>query len=138
MPTEGVYRTEGRVTATAFPLTSTDVPVSPPREARSTDVAVGRITYTTQMLIGAILMTATIIGAVYGLTGGIRESQLRTESDMRDLRTRMEYQQRVNEADARAQGVVFDNMKTTVEQLRAQVQLLQLQYAEINKQIRQR
>lgn len=107
-----------------------------PREARSTDA--DRVTFTGRMLIGAVVMTGSIIGSVYGLTGGIRESQLRTESDMRDLRTRMEYQQRVNEADARAQTVVFDNMKTTVEQLRAQVQLLQLQYAELNKQIRQR
>jgi hypothetical protein len=111
-------------------------PVTPPREARSTDAS--RLTFPTQMMIGCIVMTAAIIGSVYGLTGGIRESQLRTESDMRDLRTRMEYQQRVNEADARAQTVVFDNMKTTVEQLRSQVQLLQLQYAELNKQIRQR
>ncbi len=104
------------------------------REGRATDAA--KITFPVQMVIGAVIMTASIIGAVYGMTNGIRESQLKTESDMRDLRTRQEYQQRVNEADARAQSVVFDNMKSTVEQLRAQVQLLQLQYAEINKQIK--
>jgi uncharacterized protein HemX len=127
--------------AHAAVLTSSDAPVpeilvTETRTPRSTDAE--RVTFTGKMLIGAVLMTASIIGSVYGLTGGIRESQLRSESDMRDLRTRMEYQQRVNEADARAQAVVFENMKSTVEQLRAQVQLLQLQYAELNKQIRQR
>jgi hypothetical protein len=90
------------------------------------------------MLIGAILMTASIIGAVYGLTGGIRESQLRSESDIRDLRTRMEYQQKVDEADNRAQAAVTENLNTTVTQLRSQVQLLQLQYTELSKQILQR
>lgn len=87
------------------------------------------------MVIAAVIMTCSIIGAVYGMTNGIRESQLKTESDMRDLKTRMEMQQRVNDAEAKAQGVIFDSMKSTVDQLRAQVQLLQLQYESINKQI---
>lgn len=106
------------------------------RPARATDAS--KLTFPVQMVIAMIVMTVSIIGAVYGMTNGMRESQLRAESDMRDLKTRMEYQQRVNEADARAQQVVFDNMKQTVEQLRAQVQLLQLQYSEINKQIKGR
>lgn len=106
------------------------------RPARATDAS--KLTFPVQMVIAMIVMTVSIIGAVYGMTNGVRESQLRSESDMRDLKTRMEYQQRVNEADARAQQVVFDNMKTTVEQLRAQVQLLSLQYSEMQKQIKGR
>lgn len=123
-------------------LTSNDAPASETHEmtdsrpARATDAS--KLTFPVQMVIAMIVMTCSIIGAVYGMTSGIRESQFKTESNMRDMQTRMEMQQRVNEADARAQTVVFENMKQTVEQLRAQVQLLQLQYAEINKQIKGR
>ena len=128
--------------AHAAVLTSNDAPASETpemtdsRPARATDAS--KLTFPVQMVIAMIVMTCSIIGAVYGMTSGIRESQFKTESNMRDMQTRMEMQQRVNEADARAQTVVFDNMKQTVEQLRAQVQLLQLQYAEINKQIKGR
>lgn len=104
------------------------------REGRSTDAS--RLTFPVQMLIGAVVMTATILGAVYGMTSGIRESQLETASDIRDLRTRIEMAAQVNAADKRAQDMIFETTAKTVEQLRAQVQLLQLQYAELSKRIR--
>lgn len=118
---------------------SSDAPIpetpemSEPRTARSTDAS--RLTFPVQMVIAMIVMTVSIIGAVYGMTNGIRDSQFKTELTMRELQTRMDMQQRVNDAETKAQGVIFENMKSTVEQLRAQVQLLQLQYAELNKQI---
>lgn len=50
----------------------------------------------------------------------------------------MEMQVKVDDADKRVQATIQDDTKRSLDQLRAQVQLLQLQYAEINKQIQRR
>lgn len=59
-------------------------------------------------------------------------------SDVRDILTRMEMQARLQESDKRAQDLIFETTGKSVEQLRAQTQLLQLQYAELSKQILRR
>lgn len=107
--------------------------VTPVREARSTDAA--KLTFPVQMVIAMIVMTCSIIAAVYGMTNGIRESQLQTASDLRDLRTRMEMQQQVDAArnDARASEIKSQN--DAISELRRLTQLLQLQYQALEKQM---
>ena len=121
VPTAPLFR---RVTDTAVEDT-----VSPPREARSTDAS--KLTFPVQMMIAAILMTATIIGAVYGLTGGIRESQAQMQSDIRDMRTRMELQAEIDRARNEARGVEQKATNAAVDDLRRLTQLLQIQYNEL-------
>lgn len=104
------------------------------REARSTDAS--RLTFPMQMLIGAILMTASIIGVVYGMTSGIRESQLKTESDIRNLQTRMEMQLQIDNARNEARATELKIQSATIEELKRLTQLLQLQYAELQKKVK--
>lgn len=81
---------------------------------------------------------AAIVGTAIGVVTAQQLSQAGMKSDIRDILTRMEYQAKINDADKRAQDVIYDTMKSDLGSLRAQVQLLQLQYAEINKQIQKR
>lgn len=111
-----------------------DEPVT--RDAQSTDAS--RLTFPVQMVIAAIIMTISIIGSVYGMTSGIRESQLQTESDLRDMRTRMEMQTQIDIArnDARTQEVQAQN--EAILELKRLTQMLQIQYSELSKQIQLR
>ena len=79
---------------------------------------------------------AAIVGTAIGVVTAQNLSQADMKSDVRDILTRMEYQSKIDEADKRAQDVIYEAMKQDLGQLRAQVQLLQLQYAELNKQMR--
>lgn len=112
-------------------IESGDDTVTPPREARSTDAS--KLTFPVQMTIGAIVMTATILGGVYGMVNGIRESQMKTESDLRDLRTRFEMQGQVDMARNEARAAEVEASKSAIDDLRRLTQMLQLQYQEIAK-----
>lgn len=101
------------------------------RESRSTNAA--KLTFPVQMVIGAIVMTTTIIGSVYGMTSGIRESQMKTESDLRDLRTRFEMQAQVDIARNEARAAELKASTEAIADLRRLTQMLQLQYQEISK-----
>lgn len=106
--------------------------VTPPRESRSTDAA--KLTFTGQMVIGAIIMTTSIIGSIYGMTSGIRESQMKTESDLRDLRTRFEMQSQVDIARNEARAAEMKASTEAIADLRRLTQMLQLQYQQISKE----
>lgn len=105
-----------------------------PREGRITDAS--KLTFPVQMVIGAIIMTVSIIASVYGMTNGIRESQLKTESDLRDLRTRMEMQLQVDTARNEARAAELKSQNEAISELRRLTQLLQLQYTELQKKVR--
>lgn len=110
---------------------ATEISVAETRDRRSTDAS--RLTFPLQMLIGAILMTSAIIGAVYGMTSGIRESQLKTESDLRDMRTRMELQVEIDRARNEARALEIKTQNDAIGDLRRMTQLLQIQYSELKK-----
>lgn len=116
---------------------SAETDVSPPREARSTDAS--RLTFPVQMMIGAIVMTAAIVGSFYAMTTPIRElreSQLKIESDVRDMRTRMEMQTQIDVARQDARSVEVKAQNEAINELRRLTQLLQLQYAALEKKVK--
>lgn len=100
--------------------------------------------FTGQMLGGAILMTATILGGMYSMMSGVRESQLKTESDVRDLSTRFELRDRAD-AERAAQQVEVERAKAearaaeqkaaaaALDDLRRLTTLLTLQYQQLQK-----
>lgn len=104
------------------------------RPARATDAS--RLTFTAKMMIGAIMMTATIIAAVYGMTNGIRESQLKTESDIRNLQTRMEMQLQIDNARNETRAMELKTQSAAIDELKRLTQLLQLQYAQLEKKVK--
>lgn len=101
------------------------------REARSTDAA--KLTFPVQMVIGALVMTCTILGGVYGMVNGIRDSQMKTESDLRDLRTRFEMQSQVDIARNEARTAELKSSTEAISDLRRLTQMLQLQFQELSK-----
>jgi hypothetical protein len=54
------------------------------------------------------------------------------------MSTNLEAEARVKAADQRADAIVIDNLKQSVDELKRQTQLLQLQYVELSKQFTQR
>jgi hypothetical protein len=88
MPTEGIYRTEGPVTVTAFPL-ELDVPVTPPREVRATDIT--KLTVPMPFMLTIIGLVVTIAIGVLSIKGDVRliderithEKELRLETERR-------------------------------------------------------
>jgi hypothetical protein len=109
------------------------VPLSPPLKdtmnRRSTDV--NRLTFTFQTVIQIVSTAITIMGVTWW-------SNAEMKSDIRDMRTRMEYDSKIQEANDRANAVMADNMKESIAELKRQSTLLQLQYGELSKQISQR
>lgn len=112
--------------AAVYPGDEEESVVSPTREGRSTDAS--RLNLPIGWVAGIVVFFVGVAGSQAYNTSGMR-------SDVRDILTRMEMQSRISEADKRSQDMIFETTSKTVEQLRAQVQLLQLQYAEISKQI---
>lgn len=98
---------------------------------RVTDAS--RLTFPWQMVVGAIMMTATILGGVYTMTSGLKESQQQTQSDMRVLKTQFEMRLEVDKANDRADSIERDAAKETMRTLRGSVQLLEMQVSEMNK-----
>jgi hypothetical protein len=110
------------------------VPQSPPAkehmtERRSSDV--NKLTFTFQTMIQIVSTAITIIGVTWW-------SNAEMKSDIRDMRTRMEYDSKLQEANDRADAAAAENMKESIAELRRQSTLLQLQYGELSKQISQR
>lgn len=113
-------------TPSVYPIK--DDPVVSP-ERRSTDVS--RLKF-------PLGMVAAIVGTAIGIVTSQQIGQASLKSDMRDILTRMELSAKVSEADKRAQDVIYDTLQQSVKDLKGQVQLLQLQYGELTKQMQQK
>lgn len=110
--------------------------VSTPREGRASDAANLRFPLPMVfVIVGTALSVAT---AQYVAASSQREAQAEIQSDIRDMKTRMEMQATVTAADKRADVMMYDNLNKSVDELRRQTQLLQLQYTELSKQIQSR
>ena len=110
-------------------------PLTAPRPAkdtmnrRSTDV--NKLTFTFQTVIQIVSTAITIVGVTWW-------SNAEMKSDIRDMRTRMEFESKIKVANDRADDLIAENMKESIAELRRQSTLLQLQYGELSKQIAQR
>jgi hypothetical protein len=109
------------------PLESTETnDVTTSREGRSTDAA--RLTFPLQLvmvIIGSIL-SAAISG--WAFSSGIKQSQFDMQSDMRELRTRMEMQLQIDTARNESRTIEIKAQSDSIAELRRLTQLLQLQY----------
>lgn len=93
----------------------TGADVTPPRESRSSDVSVSRLTLTLPM-VGIIVGTAlSVTGAQYIAQAGQREAQAIMQSDIRDMRTRMEYEAKLNEKDSILLEQRFQALEAKIE-----------------------
>ena len=125
-----------------YPLLSADEDesVAPTREVRSTDVS--KISLTVPMAVSLALAVAIVVGAFWQIRGADNaelNKQLATiNSAVVQMSTQLEAEARVNAADKRADAVVTDNIKQSVDELKRQTQLLQLQYSELSKAMDQR
>ena len=121
----------------AFPIEDAHA-VSPP--TKTTDVS--HISLTVPMAIGMAVFVASLVGGfwavVYSQSAEYATQATGIASDVRDIKTRLELQSQVDEANERADTLVQDSMKQSMDELRRQVQLLQLQYSELSKQIQAR
>lgn len=119
---------------TTHAVVAEDDIVTPIREGRATDLSKGVLPV--QFLIPLILAVVSIIGSVYGMTSGIRESQLKMESDLRDVKTRMELQRDVVSAQNETRALEMKAQNEAINELKRLTTLLQMQYAELQKRVR--
>lgn len=105
--------------------------VSQPREGRVTDAS--RLTFPLQLVVVIVggILSAAISG--WAFSSGIRESQLEMQSDIRDMRTRLEMQAQIDIARNDARGAEMKSQNDAITDLRRLTQLLQIQYNEIKK-----
>lgn len=122
------------MTIAAYPLDE-DRSVSPPREVRSTDVS--KISLTMPMAVSLAIAVAVIVGAFWQIRGSdnasLTSKLAEINSTVLQMKTGLEAEARVNAADKRADAVVIDNLSKSVDDLKRQTQLLQLQYADMQK-----
>ena len=76
----------------------------------------------------------TVIGVALAIAAGIwrLDARIGLMEERENMRTKIE------EANSRADNVLYDNMKQSIDDLKRQTQLLSLQYAELAKQTAQR
>lgn len=96
--------------------------VSPTRDTRSTDVTALHV---------PVPYLVTVIALAIGIAGGIWKIDARISV----MEARDDSRREVDAANKRADAVLYDHMKQSVDELKRQTQLLQLQYAELSKQI---
>lgn len=119
------------------PLSTRETAVSP---TKTTDVS--HISLTVPMAIAMAVTIASLVGGFWAVmdrkSAEIEKVANVTASDVRDIKTTITLQAKVDEANDRADAIVQDSMKQSVDELRRQVTLLQIQYQELSKQITQR
>lgn len=126
VPTASYFRRES--------APSIEAEVSPTREGRATDAS--RLTFPVQMMIGAIVMTVTIVGGIRYYADELDKSISAQASDLRDIRTRMEMQTQVDIARNEARIAEMKSQNEAINDLRRITQMLQIQYSELSKKVR--
>lgn len=98
--------------------------VSPPREGRSTDVS--RLSFPIQMVIAIVASALTVGGGIWATNAGLR-------SDVRDILTRMESEQRIRAIETRAQEDRANSMNDSINEMKRRMELIQLQYNQLRE-----
>lgn len=110
---------------------SGDGSVTQPREGRSTDVS--RVSLTVPMALSLAFAVAIVVGAFWQIRASDNGQLMEIKAAVSAMKTNLEAEARVNAADKRADSVVIDNLSKSVDDLKRQTQLLQMQYAEMQK-----
>lgn len=117
----------------AYPLTHLEEAREMTPPVKTTDVS--RVSLTVPMAIGMAVFVAAMVGGFWATIYTYSQRTTEIASDVRDIKTRLEFQSKIDEANKRADSMVQDTMKVSIDELRRQMQLLQMQYAELAKQI---
>ena len=110
--------------------------VAPLREIQSTDVS--KLSFPFQIVIAIVVSAVSASATMWAVQQRTDAAQSVMASDIRDILTRMQGSAELAEANRRLQDMQTNQIRDSVEDLRRQTQLLQLQYAELSKQITQR
>lgn len=127
-PAVSVYTDDGRAIPELREMT-------PPRESRVTDAS--RLMFPWPMMIAIVGTAITVTGTQYLGNAGVRETQAAIASDVRDMRTRMEMQAQIDIARNESRQSEVKSQNEAINELKRLTQLLQLQYAALEKQIQQ-
>lgn len=109
--------------------------MTPPREGRATDAS--RLMFPLPIVAAIVGTAITVVGGQYISNAGIRDQQREIQSDIRDMKTRMEMQAQIDVARNDTRLSDMKSQSDSIAELRRLTQLLQMQYAEISKQIQQ-
>lgn len=107
-----------------------------PREVRSTDVS--KLSFPLQIVIAIVVSAISASATMWAVQARTTAAQSSMQSDIRDILTRMEGASKLDEAGRRLQDMQTTQMNESINDLKRQTQLLQLQYADLSKQITQR
>jgi uncharacterized protein HemX len=92
------------------------------------------------MAASLAVAVAVVVGAFWQIRGSdnaeLNRQLTAISTVVSTMSTNMDAEARVKAADQRADAVVIDNLKQSVDELKRQTQLLQLQYVELSKQMR--
>ena len=106
------------------------------REARSTDIQVSRLTFPLPVMAAIVGTAISVMGIQYVANAGMRDSQLAVQSDVRDMRTRMEMQTQIDIARNEARTQEIQTQNEAINELKRLTQLLQLQYSELSNNVK--
>ena len=87
--------------------------VTPPREDRTRDLAKSHLTL--PMVIAVVASALSVTGGQYIVQSGQRQAQADMQSDIRDMRTRMEYEAKLNEKDSILLEQRFQALEAKIE-----------------------
>mgnify|MGYP001562517121 CR=1 FL=1 len=87
------------------------------------------------MVIAIVATALSVTGAQYVVQSGQRQSQADIQSDIRDMKTRMELRVEVDQARNELRANEIQSQNDAILELKRLTQLLQIQYSELSKQI---
>ena len=90
--------------------------------AKNTDAST--LSFPLPLVVGAILFAASIVGSMWMVV-----------SDVRDIRTRIELQGRVDEATTKLQDERAKNMQDAIDSMQRRLELVQLQYQQLRETV---
>ncbi len=113
----------------AIPLTEDVAEVATPREIRATDVS--KLSFPIQIVIAIVVSAVSASGTIWMTQRGNEKEQAAMRSDIRDVLTRMQGQSDLDAANRRLQELQTNQMKESIDELRRQTQLLEIQYRQL-------
>lgn len=108
--------------------------MSQPREGRATDAS--RLMFPLPIVAAIVGTAITVVGGQYIANAGIRDQQREIQSDIRDMKTRMEMQTQIDMARNDARLSDMKSQSDSIGELRRLTQLLQLQYQSLEGRLK--
>ncbi len=94
----------------------------------ATPVDVTKLVLAPRVVVGIVAAAVTLAAGLWGSTYGLR-------SDVRDILTRMDAQQKATEAVAKLQDLQWSTLKTTIDDMKRRQELQQFEIQALTKEI---